>query len=70
MKTLKLRINGLCAGYSPVTGEFSAPMASYTENVSIWWRHNEHVCMLPYTGMYLGIDQFPYGYLIALHAEG
>ena len=23
----------------PVTGEFPAQMASYAENVSIWWRH-------------------------------
>ena len=23
-----------------VTGEFSAQMASYVENVSIWWRHH------------------------------
>ena len=28
-KTLKLRVIGLCAGNSPVTGEY----------VSIWWRH-------------------------------
>ena len=28
-----------CAGYSPVTGEFPAQMASNMENVSIWWRH-------------------------------
>ena len=24
------------------TGEFSAQMASYAENVSIWWRHHEN----------------------------
>ena len=30
----------LC-GNSPGTGEFSAQMASYAENVSIWWRHHE-----------------------------
>ena len=40
-KTSKLRINGLCEGNSPETGEFSAQMASYAENVSIWWRHHE-----------------------------
>ena len=34
-KTSKLRVTGLCAGNSPVT------MASYAENVSIWWRHHE-----------------------------
>ena len=40
-KTLKLRVTGLCAGNSPGTGEFPAQMASYAENVSIWWRHHE-----------------------------
>ena len=29
-----------CAGNSPGTGEFPAQMASYAENVSIWWRHH------------------------------
>ena len=38
-KTSKLRVTGLCAGNSLVTGEFSAQMASYAENVSIWLRH-------------------------------
>ena len=38
-KTSKLRVTGLCAGISPGTGEFPAQMASYAENVSIWWRH-------------------------------
>ena len=38
-KTLKLRVTGLCAGNSLVTGEFPAQMASNAENVSIWWRH-------------------------------
>ena len=27
-------------GNSPGTGEFPAQMASYAENVSIWWRHH------------------------------
>ena len=40
MKT-KLRVTELCAGNSPVTGEFPAQMASNAENVSIWWRHYE-----------------------------
>ena len=40
-KTSKLRVTGLCAGKSPVTGEFPAQRASYVENVSIWWRHHE-----------------------------
>ena len=44
-KTAKLRVTGLCAGNSPVTGEFPAQMASNAENVSIWWRHH----VLPWT---------------------
>ena len=43
-KTSKLCVTGLCAGNSPGTGEFPAQMASYAENVSIWWRH--HVSVL------------------------
>ena len=39
-KTSKLRVTGRCAVNSPGTGEFSAQMASYAENVSIWWRHH------------------------------
>ena len=39
-KTSKLCVPGLCAGISPVTGEFPAQMASSVENVSIWWRHH------------------------------
>ena len=35
-----IRAQGLCAGNSPVTGEFPAQMASNAENVSIWWRHD------------------------------
>ena len=35
-KTPKLRVTGLCAGNSPVTGEFPAQMASNAENVSIY----------------------------------
>ena len=46
-KTSKLRVIGLCAGNSPVTGEFPAQRASNAENVSIWWRHHEyHMCCL------------------------
>ena len=41
-KTSKLRLTGLCAGNSPGTGEFPAQMASYAENVSIWWRHHAY----------------------------
>ena len=39
-KTSKLRVTGLCVGNSPGTSEFPAQMASYAENVSIWWRHH------------------------------
>ena len=41
IKHQKLRVTGLCAGNSPVTGEFPAQMASNAENVSIWWRHHD-----------------------------
>ena len=40
-KASKLRVTGLCAGNSPVTGEFPTQMASNAENVSISWRHHE-----------------------------
>ena len=40
-KTSKLRVTGLCVGNSPLAGEFPAQMASYAENVSIWWRHHD-----------------------------
>ena len=43
-KTSKLRVTGLCAGNSPVTGEFTVQRASTAENVSIWWRHHPIVC--------------------------
>ena len=39
-ETSKPRVTDLCAGNSPVTGEFPAQRASNTENVSIWWRHH------------------------------
>ena len=39
-KTSKLRVTGLCAGNSPVTGEFPTQRASGMGNVSIWWRHH------------------------------
>ena len=38
-KTSKLRITGLCAGNSPVTGGFPVQMVSNAGNVSICWRH-------------------------------
>ena len=36
-KTSQIRVTGLCAGNSPVTGEFPAEKASNAEIVSIWW---------------------------------
>ena len=39
-KIPKLRLIGLCAGNSPLTGEFPAQRASNAENVSIWWGHH------------------------------
>ena len=39
-KTPKLRVTGLCAGNSPMTGEFPAQRASNAENVSIWRRRH------------------------------
>ena len=38
-ETSKLRVTGLCAGNSPVTGEFRAQMTSNAENVAIWYIH-------------------------------
>ena len=42
-KTSKLRVTGFYAGYSPVTGEIPAQMASKAEKVSIGWRHHVSV---------------------------
>ena len=39
-KHKKIRITGLCAGNSPMTGEFLTQKASNAENVSIWWRYH------------------------------
>ena len=39
-KTSKFCFTGLCAGNSPVTGEFPTQRASNVENVSIWWCHH------------------------------
>ena len=52
-KTSKLRVTGLCAGNSPVTGEFPAQVHSNGENVSIWWRHLEqHTCQSSWMSFY------------------
>ena len=52
-KTSKHRVTGLCAGNSPVTGEFPAQMTSNAENVFIWWRHHDMF------GNLLGTGGFP-----------
>ena len=39
METLSALL-AICAGNSPVTGEFLAQMANNAGNVSIWWRHH------------------------------
>ena len=39
-KTSKLCVTGLCAGNSPVTGEFPAQSVSNAENISILWCHH------------------------------
>ena len=40
-QTSKRCVTGLCVGNSPVPGEFPAQMASYAENISIWWLYDE-----------------------------
>ena len=45
-KTSKVRVTGLCAGNSPVTGEFPAQRASNAEMFPFWWRH--HVANLAF----------------------
>ena len=39
-KTSKLRVPGLCAENSPVTGEFPTQKANNAQNVFISWRHH------------------------------
>ena len=60
-KTSKLRVTGLCEGNSPVTGEFSAQMASNAENDSIWWRHHECVCPWYGSGAAVVYSFYQYG---------
>ena len=61
-KTSKLRLTGLCVGNSPGTGEFPAQMASYAENVSIWWRHHDEFWIwgsVQYKNAMLLVYKFP-----------
>ena len=39
----KFRVTGLYHRNSPMTGRFPSQRASKAENVSIWWRNNDHV---------------------------
>ena len=41
-KTSKIRVTGLCAGDSSVTGEFPTQRANHAEKVSVWWRHDDN----------------------------
>ena len=50
-KTSTFCVTHLCAAISPFTGEFPAQMASYAENVSIWWRHHDMKCKLIFTAI-------------------
>ena len=65
-KTSKLRVTGLCAGNSPVTGEFPAQKASNAENVSIWWCH--HVCL--YCDFLQALNMRFSGYYVAFLSYG
>ena len=40
--TPKLSVTGLCAGNSPVTGEFPTQRDRNAKKKSIWWRHHEN----------------------------
>ena len=42
-KTSKLSVTCLCAGNSPVTGEFPEQRSSNAENVFVWWRHHDNL---------------------------
>ena len=58
-KTPKFGVTGFCAGNSPGTGGFPTQMASYAENVSIWWRHHA-------VAWHLGVKLLPRS-LLACH---
>ena len=64
-KTSKLRVTGLCARNSPVTGEFPAQMSSNTENVSISWRNHVHACNFN-GGLNWLVLKLEYGWLITI----
>ena len=52
-KAPKLRVTGLCAANSPLTGEFPAQMASNAENVSIGWHHHDRNTEVLFKALYM-----------------
>ena len=46
-ETSQIRVTGLYAANSSMTGEFPAHRAGNTENVSIWWRHHAQQYSIP-----------------------
>ena len=59
-KIWKLRVTGLCAWNSPVTGEFPAQRASDAENIFIWWRHHgKEITIINLTAFIMGL-QYPH----------
>ena len=40
-KISKLHVTGLCEGNPPVPGGFPSQRVSNTENVPLWWHHND-----------------------------
>ena len=69
-KTSKRRVTGFCVGNSLGTGEFPAQMASYAENVSIWWRHHEHIGWRSGHYFILGYLKFLNGWFIFRNVNG
>ena len=67
-KTSKLRVTGLCAGNSPVTGEIPAKRASNAENVSIWWRHHAQTSPQAIISFNYGLGYRPI--YLSLHLDG
>ena len=57
-KISKLRVTGLCAGNSPVAGEFPAHRASNAENVYILWRHHALTLSITFVVASLPLRQF------------
>ena len=58
-KISKLRITGLCAGNSLLTGQFPAQRASNTKNVSIWRLHHDiYICREKLSLCYVDTPQF------------